>query len=137
MTPATSLDRVYEAGSSHFVFNARVGTHASQGARINCVYLLRPIDGVVIVVHRSGFVMANAGIDFSNVDAGAPDESAGSPGVMAAWAAALLPHPADSDPLPVALLGALVSGIQAHPWAAEVVRRCLPESKRLRCRGRN
>lgn len=37
--------------------------------------VLRTRRDVVIVVHRSGFVMANAGIDFSNVDAGAPDES--------------------------------------------------------------
>jgi coenzyme F420-0:L-glutamate ligase / coenzyme F420-1:gamma-L-glutamate ligase len=37
--------------------------------------VLRTRRDVIIVEHRSGFVMANAGIDFSNVEAGAPDES--------------------------------------------------------------
>jgi coenzyme F420-0:L-glutamate ligase/coenzyme F420-1:gamma-L-glutamate ligase len=39
------------------------------------VEVLRTRRDVIVVVHRSGFVMANAGIDFSNVEAGAPDES--------------------------------------------------------------
>ena len=36
--------------------------------------VLRVRRDVIIVVHRSGFVMANAGIDFSNVEASAADE---------------------------------------------------------------
>jgi coenzyme F420-0:L-glutamate ligase/coenzyme F420-1:gamma-L-glutamate ligase len=36
--------------------------------------VLRVRRDVMIVVHRTGFVMANAGIDFSNVEAGAVDE---------------------------------------------------------------
>lgn len=36
--------------------------------------VLRVRSDVIIVVHRSGFVMANAGIDFSNVESGGADE---------------------------------------------------------------
>ncbi len=38
--------------------------------------VLRARRDVIIVVHRLGFVMANAGIDFSNVDTDAPDSRA-------------------------------------------------------------
>jgi coenzyme F420-0:L-glutamate ligase / coenzyme F420-1:gamma-L-glutamate ligase len=36
--------------------------------------VLRARSDVIIVVHRSGFVMANAGIEFSNVESGGADE---------------------------------------------------------------
>lgn len=80
--------------------------------------ILRAIPNVLIVRHRCGYVMANAGIDHSNVDAGAGDRVLLLPVDSDASAAAL------REKLNAALgceIGVVISDSFGRPWRNGVV----------------